>query len=100
MKRRFRIVPRARADFLDAFEYLESQQRGLAKRLSTLIRIALFEIRDHPNRFPKLRGRYRRYRVSPFKYAIVYFVDADATIVVEAFFHLMRNPKRLDDRLG
>jgi len=38
--------------------------------------------------------------VDPFRYAIVYTVEADGGILVVAYFHLSRNPNRLDERLG
>lgn len=52
MKRRIRITPAARSELLEAFNYLESQQQGLATRLSHLLRTALRNILAHPLRQP------------------------------------------------
>jgi plasmid stabilization system protein ParE len=94
------LDPVARAELLDALEYLEEQQAGLGKRLAKLTRQTIIDIRDHPERFPVVHGRYRRARVDPFRYAIVYAEEEDGGIFVVAFFHLSRNPKRLRRRLG
>lgn len=100
MRPSVRFDPVARAEFLDALDYLEGQRAGLGRRLARLTHAAVNEIRDHPQRFPVVRGPYRRYRVDPFRYAIVYTVEADGGILVVAYFHLSRNPNRLDERLG
>jgi hypothetical protein len=59
----------------------------------------IIDIRDHPKRFPVVQGRYRRARVDPFRYAVVYCEEPDGAIFVAAYFHLMRNPARLRRRL-
>jgi hypothetical protein len=85
---------------LDAFDYLEAQQAGLSKRLATLVRVAMLEILSHPHRQPKVFADFRRNRVDPFDYAIVYSVEADGVVHIAAFFHLRRNPAGLRRRLG
>ena len=99
MRKPLRLDPAARAELLDALDYLEQQQAGLAKRLAKLTRQVMADIRDYPKRFPVVHGRYRRARVDPFRYAIVYAEEDDGGIFVAAFFHLSRNPQRLRRRL-
>jgi len=96
----FRIAEQARSEILDAFDYFEQQQEKLAKRLAGLIRDALHVIVEHPDRWPLIHRHFRRYRIDPFKYALIYEVLGDGSINVVAFWHLSRSERRLQRRLG
>lgn len=80
---------------LDAFDYLELQQNGLARRLAVRIRDAVLMIRTTLLRFPIYHGQFHKYRVDPFKYALIYRLNADDSVLIASFFHLSRNPDRL-----
>jgi hypothetical protein len=99
MKRPIRIHLAAGAEMLDALEYLRSESPGLPKRLGACVRLAVRAVVENPDRYPVLVAPYHRYRVDPFKYAIVYKRCADGVIEITAFYHLMRDPKRLIERL-
>ena len=99
MPHQVRLDPIAKTELLDAFDYLESQRPGLAKRFSQLFRAATEEISAHPARFPVFTGPYHRYRIDPFQYAIIYRLDETGTVFIASVFHLMRDQGRLKRRL-
>ncbi len=96
---RYRISEEARAEILDAFDYLRQQSPELPKYLSRLIRGGLAEIAEHPRRYPYYVGKYRKYRLDPFKYALLYREMPDGNVNVASFWHLMRDERRLRSRL-
>lgn len=97
--RQLHVDGRAKAELLDAFDYLEQQQKGLARRLAIKVRDATIKVRTTPLSFPVYHGQFRKYRVDPFKYALIYRLNADDSILIASFFHLQKNPERFQQYL-
>jgi hypothetical protein len=100
MRRAIRFELTAQTEILDALSYVESQKTGLARKLATQIHSAVEKVREHPLRYPTYFGKFQRYRVDRFQYAVVYVVEPNDTISVAGFVHLMQDPERLKKRFG
>lgn len=71
---------------------------GSGREFDEAVEAALVEIVKHPNRWPRLFGNVRRYRLRKIPYGIVYRIRAEAIDVV-AVMHLHRRPGYWTDRL-
>ena len=94
-----RIHPDAQLELDDAMEYLDGQREGLSDMLESHVDAALDQIIDWPNFYPFIYKEFRKFRVDPFKYAIVYRVSQDNVINIAAFWHLMQDEATLRRKL-
>ena len=69
------IQPEAEQDLDDAFEYLESQQKGLGFQLLAELTDILEALESAPLLFQKVYGEKRRAVVKRFKYNVIYRRD-------------------------
>ena len=86
-----RVVPAARAEFLEALTYFEEQRAGLGRNLATEISDAVRKIVANPSSCPRHLAGTRRCRLRRFKYGIVYRVT-ETEIRIIAMMHLHRRP--------
>jgi len=91
MTRRFILRPRAERDIQSAFEWYESQQRGLGEEFLGSLRERLEAVRSFPESAPILYRDVRRAVVSRFPYVIFYIVQPTRVSVL-AVLHQSRNP--------
>ena len=91
MTRRFIVRPRAERDIQSAYDWYESQRRGLGEEFLTAVRERLGAIRDFPEAHPLLYRDIRRAVVSRFPYLIFYIVRP-GRVAVLAILHHARDP--------
>ncbi|MDD5600015.1 MAG: type II toxin-antitoxin system RelE/ParE family toxin [Victivallaceae bacterium] len=84
-------------EFEDAVEYYESCEPELGKEFVLSVQEALRYISEYPQAWPVVRKEIRRYLISRFPYAILYYVDNDLVTVI-AIMHSKRQPDYWVDR--
>lgn len=75
----------------EAAAFYEDSQPGLGKAFLDEVAAAIEEIVRHPLMWRRIRGRFRRYLIPRFPYALIYAVQEDA-IYIAAVMHLKRRP--------
>ena|SRR5437868_1259884 len=81
----------AESEMQQAYDYLDSQRRGLGDDLAGEIETGVRQIAEHPFRWPEEERGFRRYRLRKFKYKLIYRIkDNQAEIV--SVWHLARQP--------
>jgi plasmid stabilization system protein ParE len=97
MKRLWLKSP-ANLDYLQALEWYEARQPGLAREFDAEL-LALFErIKGNPERFQRDTDVVRKAQMPRFKYWVYFAVEGDE-IGVLAIWHPSRNPATLRQRL-
>lgn len=88
----------AESEFDKAVNYYESLHPGLGKEFGFEIKKALRHIMDYPMAWSIIKHDIRRYLVSRFKHAILYYIE-DNTIIVIAIMDCRRDPEYWIDRI-
>ena len=97
MKRKLIIRPEAEAELAEAFDWYEQQLRGLGSEFLISVDATVHAISRNPYHFAKIHKDVRRALLRRFPYGVFFLVE-DARIVVLAFFHAKRDPKRWQTR--
>jgi plasmid stabilization system protein ParE len=88
------ILPEAELELQAAFDWYESQKRGLGHDLIDDFRKAVDLIVRFPTGWNRISDHERQYRLKRFPYGIVYRIERDPPLIlITAFFHLQRNPE-------
>jgi toxin ParE1/3/4 len=88
---RFRILPSARLEMLDASDFYESKSEGLGARFLLDIDRSIALMQEAPKRWPQPIRGFHRVRLHDFPYGIFYKV-LKTEIVVVAIADLRRRP--------
>ena len=88
----------ARAEFLAAAVYYESQARDLGHDFITLVERTCTRLQGFPDIGRPFGGRLRRIIVPRFPYGLLYRADSDRIFIV-AVMHLHRRPGYWRERL-
>ncbi len=83
--------PDALVEAREAAAFYEDNQPGLGKAFLDEVEAATEEIVLHPLLWRRIKGRFRRYLIPRFPYALIYAVQEDI-IYVAAVMHLKRRP--------
>jgi plasmid stabilization system protein ParE len=94
-----RITKPAREELVEAAEYYETQQAGLADAFTLDFKQTVRRILDFPNAWPQYTTNARRRRMDRFPYGIAYRVRGGEVRIL-AVMNLHRDPKHWRDRLG
>jgi plasmid stabilization system protein ParE len=97
MQPRLLLEDEAKADLAEAYEWYESQRRGLGSEYLAEVARVLERIERHPEEYSIVRGQTRRALVHRFPYAVFYVVDS-ALVAVTAVMHGRRDPRRWQER--
>jgi len=97
MKRELIIRPEAELELADAFDWYEERMPGLGSEFLISVDATIHAIARNPLQHAKVHKEIRRALLHRFPYGVFYIV-ADNRIVVFAFFHAKRNPKRWQKR--
>jgi hypothetical protein len=89
--RKFRILPSARLEMLDASDFYDSKSEGLGERFLSEVDKGIAVIIEAPKRWPQPYRGFHRYRIDPFPHGIFYKV-LKTEIVVVAVADLRRRP--------
>jgi plasmid stabilization system protein ParE len=85
------ILPAARHDFDDSFDWYAERSATVAERFSHAVDETLKRIASAPEQFALVDGRHRECLVKRFPFRIVYRDDSDRVLVV-AVAHAKRRP--------
>lgn len=85
----------AREDLVAAVRYYEDRQRSLGERFESEVYEAARRIAAAPESWPRIDADARFYRVDPFPYALIYFIDETSRVVIVAVFELHHDPDKL-----
>jgi plasmid stabilization system protein ParE len=85
------IKPRAMLMTKDAYDWYETQKKGLGEEFLNELDAAYLKLESHPEYFGKVRKNFRQAALKRFPFVIVYEV-IKTEVVVFAVFHTRRNP--------
>ena len=92
------LDPSANAEMRDAAFFYEGCRDGLGQEFLDAVELAFGEISQRPMIWRILKGRFRRYLIHHFPYAVIYSIEDD-TIYVVAIMHMKRKPDYWQDRV-
>lgn len=92
------LDPSANAEMRDAAFFYEDCRDGLGQEFLDAVELAFGEITQRPMLWRILKGRFRRYLIHNFPYAVIYTIEDD-TIYVVAIMHMKRKPDYWQDRV-
>ncbi|MBI4027278.1 MAG: type II toxin-antitoxin system RelE/ParE family toxin [Verrucomicrobia bacterium] len=93
------LDPAAKAELREAASYYERCRDDLGGEFLDAIELAFAQIRRHPTLWRLVKGRFRRYLVHRFPYAVIYAVEGD-TLFVAAIMHNKRKPDYWIERIA
>ena len=85
------ILPEAKEELRSAANFYENQSPQLGKDFLTEFKLAIQTITIAPSRWPKVRGKIRRYLIRTYPYGIIYSVESNEIVII-AVAHLKRKP--------
>src|SRR5688572_25586545 len=94
-----RFTPLARAEFRQAVDYYEQQQKGLGRAFASDVAHAVGQIRDHPRGWTAISKYPRRFRIHRFPYGVLYCIEAELVVIV-GVVDLRRSPGAWTQRRG
>jgi hypothetical protein len=92
-----RMLPSAEAELEEAVIWYRRRSADLGERFRRAVDRAIVKMLDHPLRWPRISGEYRKCRVTGFPYALIYRNDPQELVVV-AVMYLGRKPGYWRDR--
>ena len=87
------IKEEAYEDLQTAYDYYEEQKTGLGADFLEKIKERIAYLKKYPLHFNKVEKDFRQTLIDKFPYLIVYQLSGHE-IIVYAFFHCSRNPKK------
>lgn len=97
MSRRLVIRRPAERELKQAMHWYDQRRAGLGDELLDEVRDVLGRVLDRPLSFPVVYRDIRRALLDRFPYGVLFRLRGDA-VVVTAFHHARRDPKRWQDR--
>jgi hypothetical protein len=91
------LDPSAKAEMRDAALFYEGCREGLGEEFLNAVELAFGEIAHRPMMWRIVKGRFRRYLVHHFPYAVIYAIEDDIVYAV-AIMHMKRKPDYWQDR--
>jgi plasmid stabilization system protein ParE len=96
--RRLVVLPSARRDMAEAFDWYEQQRAGLGDQFLHGVDACFDSIRKNPELYEVVHEGYRRALLRRFPYA-VFYEPMPHEIVVYAVFHGAQDPEKWRRRL-
>lgn len=88
------LSPAAFNELNESYKWYEEKSVGLGARFISYVDDRLNTIKEHPDRFPKRKGKYHEAVIHIFPYIIIYEVlKSERIILVLHIFHSSRNPR-------
>jgi plasmid stabilization system protein ParE len=94
-----RFLKAAQAEIDDATAYFDEQREGLGRRFKVDLQRTIDFVLEHPHSGKRLADRVRKFRLSTFRYDVIFILDV-AEIVIVAVAHHRKHPGYWHDRLG
>lgn len=98
MSKTLTIRPEAEEELTQAFEWYESQRKGLGHDFLLCVEVGLARLSRNPEIYGKVYKDIRRVLIDRFPFGIFY-IDNENNIVVLAVLHARRNPNTWRDRV-
>lgn len=90
-----KYYPKAEIEYIEAFNWYQTQLEGLGDRFESCIEKRMIDIVNNPLIHPNKRYNCRECYIEDFPYVIIYKVyPKQETILIISVFHTSRNPKR------
>lgn len=94
MKYNFLVTPRAKKEFIDAYEYYEEKADDLGEKFRKEVYHFIYLIIDNPLHYPLKTKKQREIVLKKFPFVILFRIEEiTKTIYVSSIFHTKRNPK-------
>jgi|SRR5579863_240360 len=95
MTYKIEVLPRARRELMEAWDWYDDRWTGLGDRFVQEIERKLKQIEKTPERYAERRKGFRETKVKIFSYLIIYRIQKRKKIVVvSSIFHTSRNPRK------
>jgi len=95
MNYKVELLPRARREFLEAWDWYDDKWNGLGDRFAREVERKLLQIEKTPERYPERKSGFRETPIKVFPYLIIYRIQKRKRIVaISSIFHASRNPKK------
>ena len=91
MSKAIRLLLSAEQEMFDAARYYELQAPGLGQDFLDKVELALHDLGDAPERWPRVRDDIRRRPIRRFPYSLLYRSDSDEVVIL-AVMHQKRHP--------
>ena len=91
------IRAEAEADIKDAYQWYESQRKGLGESYLLCIEEALSRISRTPQTYAVIYKNIRRALIHRFPFG-VFYIEGEQNIIVLAVLHARRNPQSWKER--
>lgn len=88
----------AEEELWEAVDYYDEKRNRLGKEFARELQTVMKNVREHPARFPKVKGNIQKAVLSRFPYNIIFEVRGDLVFVL-SIFHTSRNPKIWQERV-
>jgi mRNA-degrading endonuclease RelE of RelBE toxin-antitoxin system len=88
----------AEEELWNAVDYYDEKRHRLGKELALELQDFMRTIREHPARFPIVKGGIRKCVLKRFPYVIIFEIKEEVVFVL-AIFHSSRNPDVWEERL-
>jgi plasmid stabilization system protein ParE len=95
MTYKIELLPRARKELLDAWDWYDDRWSGLGDRFMAEITKKLAQIEKTPERYVERKNGFRETKIKVFPYLIIFRVQKRKKIIaISSIFHTSRNPKK------
>lgn len=89
-----RLHEKAHEEYIAAYQWYESQQKGLGTRFMTCVENCFSKINTNPELYTTLHKNFRQVKIQDFPYTVVYeFYPKKKLIHIAAIHHIRKNPK-------
>ena len=85
------IVPKAKQELRDAFNWYENQTKGLGEEFLVAANTAKLAAEREPEIYPKVFKDIRKATIQRFPFCLYYVIRSE-TLYVLSVFHARRNP--------
>ena len=92
------IKQEAKTEITEAYEWYESKQHKLGKRLISVLDNYFSTIKKSPKQFPKVLNNMRQATIKKFPYIIIFEIENNE-IIVFAVFHSSQNPEKWESKI-
>ncbi len=92
------LHPDAIREIETAALFYEQSRSGLGREFLAATENAFVDIKRYPRLWRKFAGRFQRYLVQRFPFAVIYTMESDIIYVI-AVIHLKRDPGYWRDRI-
>jgi toxin ParE1/3/4 len=89
-----RYTSKAKIELEQAFEWYESQRRGLGFEFLDCIEVSIKTIQSFPQMYPVVYNNFRRNVVRRFPFSIFYTIEKHE-IIIHAIFDTRQHPSKL-----